>query len=155
MATVKAPEPKAVLVISSSSDSGKDQETQELIERVVVENEIPLKESHKNKEGDIVLVCESKTARDELRDLVRVADSDIELNLPNSKQISVTFVGLPKIYEHDEIMKMLSTQNEFIKLFKIQNDITQHMKIHIVKPCRNKPLVYQVFPQLVLFSEKV
>ena len=145
LATVKAPEPKAVLVISGSSDAGKDQETHELVERVVVENEIPLKESHKNKEGDIVLVCESKTARDELRDLVRIADSELEINSPNSKQIPITLVGLPKNYEHEEIMKMLSTQNEFIKMFKIQNDITQHMKIHIVKPCRNKPSVYQVF----------
>ena len=145
LATVKAPEPKAVLVISGSSDSGKDQETQELLERVVVENEIPLKESHKNKEGDIVLVCESKTVRDELRDLVRTADSELEINSPNSKQIPITLVGLPRNYDHDEIMKMLSTQNQFIKMFTIQNDITEHMKIHVVKPCRNKPSVYQVF----------
>ena len=145
LATVKAPEPKAVLVISGSSDPEKYQETQELIERVVVENEISLKESHKNKEGDLVLVCESKTARDELKNLVRTADVELEINSPNSKQISITLVGLTKSYEHEEIMKMLSTQNEFIKMFKIQNDITQHMKIHVVKPCRNNPSVYQVF----------
>ena len=145
LATVKAPEPKAVLVISGSSDPEKYQETQELIERVVVENEIPLKESRKNKEGDLVLVCESKTARDELKELVRTADVDLEINSPNSKQISITLVGLPKSYEHEEIMRMLSMQNEFIKMFNIQNDITQHMKIHVVKPCRNNPSVYQVF----------
>ena len=145
LATVKAPEPKAVLVIGSSSDPGKDQQTHNLIERVVVENEIPLKESHKNKEGDLVLVCESKTARDELKDLVQTSDVELEVNSPNSRQIPITLVGLSKNYEHDEIMKMLATQNEFIKMFQIQNDITDHIKIHVVKPCRNKPSVHQVF----------
>jgi hypothetical protein len=145
LATVKAPEPKSVLVISSSSDPGKDQETQELVERVVVENEIPLKESHKNKEGDLVLVCDSKIVRDELKNLVQTADTELEINSPNSKQIPITLVGLTKSYEHEEIIKMLSTQNQFIKMFNIQNDISQHLKIHVVKPCRNKPSVFQVF----------
>ena len=145
LVSVKAPEPKAVLVISSSSDSEKDQEAQELIERVVVENEISLKESHKSKDGDLVLVCESKTARDELKDLVQTADVELKINSPNGKQIPITLVGLPKNYDHDEILKMLSTQNEFIKMFKIQNDINEHFKIHVVKPCRNKPSVHQVF----------
>ena len=145
LATVKAPEPKAVLVISGSSDPSKDKETQELIEKVVVENEIPLKESHKNKEGNLVLVCESKIVRDELKDLVQTADIQLEMSSPNSKQIPITFVGLSKSYEHEEVIKMLSSQNEFIKMFKIQNDITQHLKIHVVKPCRNKPSVFQVF----------
>ena len=30
-------------------------------------------------------------------------------------------------------------------MFKIQNDITQELNIHVTRPCRNKPLVYQVF----------
>jgi hypothetical protein len=132
-------------VISGSADPDKDQETQELIEKVVVENEIPLKESHKNKEGDLVLVCESKIVRDELKNLVQTANVQLEINSPNSKQIPITFVGLSKHYEHEEVEKMLSTQNEFIKMFKIQNDISQHLKIHVVKPCRNNPSVYQVF----------
>ena len=145
LATVKAPEPKAVLVISGSAEPGKNQETRELVEKVVVQNEISLKDSHKNKEGDLVLVCESKIARDELKDLVQTANIQLEINSPNSKQIPITLVGLSKNYEHEEVMKMLSAQNEFIKMFKIQNDISQHLKIHVVKPCRNNPAVYQVF----------
>ena len=145
LAAVKAPEPKAVLVINSTSDPDKDLETKEMIERVVVENEIPLKESHKNKEGGLVLVCESETSRDELRELVRVANVDLEVTSPKSKQIAITLVGLTKSYQPDEIMKMLATQNEFIKIFKIQNEIAEHFKIHVVKPCRNNPSVFQVF----------
>ena len=112
---------------------------------VVVENKIPLKESHKNKEGNLVLVCESKDARDELKDLVQTADVQLEINTPNSKQIPITLVGLSRNYEHEDITKLLATQNEFIKTFKIQNDLDQHLKIHVVKPCRNKPSVFQVF----------
>ena len=145
LATVKAPEPKAVLVISSKSDPNNDQKTHDLIERVVVENEIALKKSHKNKDGDLVLVCDSKSSRDELRDLVRTADGDLQVNTPDRKQIPITVVGLSKKYENDEVLKMLGIQNEFIKTFKIQNDITEHFKIHVVKPCRNNPSVFQVY----------
>ena len=40
---------------------------------------------------------------------------------------------------------MLIAQNEFIKIFSIQNDISDHLKIHIIKPLRNKPTTFQVF----------
>ena len=86
----------------------------------MVENEIPLKESHKNKESGLVLVCESKTSRDELRELVRVANVDLEVNSPNSKQIPITLVGLAKSYEPDEIMKMLATQMNLSKYSKFR-----------------------------------
>ena len=42
-------------------------------------------------------------------------------------------------------MRMLAAQNEFIKIFQIQNEMAEHFKIHVVKPCRNNPSVYQVF----------
>ena len=114
-------------MISGSSDPGKDQETQELIERVVVENEIPLKESHKNKEGNLVLVCVSKDTRDELKDLVQTADVQLEINTPNSKQIPIILVGLSRHYEHEDITKLLATQKVYIKTFKTQNDLNQHL----------------------------
>ena len=46
---------------------------------------IPLSESYENKAGDLVLVCESKVARNELKNLVQTADQDILMNSPNTK----------------------------------------------------------------------
>ena len=53
LATVKAPEPKSVLVISKDNDSQKHIENQSVIEKIVMDNEIPLTKTHRS---DTVLV---------------------------------------------------------------------------------------------------
>ena len=50
LAEVKAPSPKAVLVINNTSDPHTNEEAQETIEKVIVDNAVPLKNSHKNRE---------------------------------------------------------------------------------------------------------
>ena len=140
---VKAPEPKAALVISST-DPAKNALAQDIVEKVVVENSISLAESRKNNNGDLVLVCQSTEARDELRSLVQTANKDIPMNSPKAKHLSITLVGLGKAYAIEEIIKMLSL-NEFIKSFCIQNNLEDHIKIHAVKPLRNKPTLFQAF----------
>ena len=145
LAKVKAPEPKAVLVISNPTDPKEKEETQEIVEKVVVDNAIALAESHTNKEGNLVLVCQSQQARDDLRDLVRATGEEIIMDTPKTRQKSITLVGLQRAYNNEEVIKMLITQNEFIKTFTIQNDISDHLKIHIIKPLRNKPTTFQVF----------
>ena len=145
LATVKAPEPKAVLVINKEIDQVKDIENQEIVEKVVIESGICLKQSIKDKDGNIVLVCESKEARDELKNLVQTADENIRMISPKEKLVPITLVGLPRQLDAEEVVKMLCTQNEFIKTFTIKNDITEHIKLHAIQPLRNKPTVFQVF----------
>ena len=99
LANVKAPEPKAVLIINKEEDSQKNTEAQNIVEKVVLENEIPLEKSHLNKSGDMVLVCKSTEIRDELKQLVETAKKDISMNSPKTKQVPVTIVGFPKSYE--------------------------------------------------------
>ena len=140
---VKAPEPKAALVISST-DPVKNALAQDIVEKVVVENSMSLLESRKNNNGDLVLVCQSTEARDELRSLVQTANKDIPMNSPKAKHVSITLVGLGKAYTIEEIIKMLSL-NEFIKSFCIKNKLEDHIKIHAVKPLRNKPSLFQAF----------
>ena len=142
LATVRAPEPKARLIISKGRDS---EVTHKVIERVLVENEIPLAESHQNKEGDLVLTCETETARNELQDFLRIASHDIAMSAPKAKQQSITIVGLPNEYSKEEALRCIITQNEFIKQFSVLNKIEDHINIHVIKPLRNKPTVFQVF----------
>ena len=80
--TVKAPEPKAVLVISNTQDSQKNTENHNTIEKALIDNEIALSKSYKNKTGDLVLVCESEEARDRLKNLVENNNGDIEMSTP-------------------------------------------------------------------------
>ena len=40
---------------------------------------------------------------------------------------------------------MLVLQNQFIKKFSAANKIEDHITIHVIKPLRNKPTVFQIF----------
>ena len=144
LATVKAPEPKAVLVINKEANMQKNLETRNVIEKIVMDNDIPLAETHQTQHGNMVLVCESKEARDELKDLVQTANHEISMTSPSTKEIPITIVGLPKECGNEEVIKMIVLQNQFIKKFATVNNIEEHIKIHVIKPLRNKPTVFQV-----------
>ena len=142
--TVKAPEPKAVLVISNTQNSQKNTENHNTIEKALIDNEIALSKSYKNKTGDLVLVCESEEARDRLKNLVENNNGDIEMSTPKSRQKNITIVGLSKSYKENEVVELL-LKNDFIKNFALANKIDEHLKIRAVKPLRNKPEVFQAF----------
>ena len=87
--SVKAPEPKAVLLINKDADLNKNKANQNVIEQIVMDNEIPLTDSHKNESGDIVSICENREARDNLKTLVENTDVGITMS-PKAK---LTIVG--------------------------------------------------------------
>ena len=142
--SVKAPEPKAVLVINATPDSQKNTENRNAIEKVVMDNGISLTETYENRSGNLVLVCESQEARDRLKNVVENGNQGIEMSSPKTKQKPITIVGLPKSYKEEEIVDLL-LKNDFISNFAVANKIEDHLKIHVVKPLRNNPKVFQVF----------
>ena len=144
LATVKAPPTKAVLVISNTPDLQLNTENQNIVEKTVIDNQISLSETYKNKSGDLVLVCDSTEARDELKNLVHSAKEDILMNTPKVKLSYITIVGLSRDYSADEVNNLI-LQNDFIKKFSTVNKLEDHFKIHSVKPLNNIPSKYQVF----------
>ena len=124
--TVKAPEPKAVLVISKTLDQEKNIENREAVEKVVMDSAISLSESYENRSGDLVLVCESQDARDKLKVLVESNNQEIEMTTPKVKSKPITIVGLPKAYKENEVVDLL-LKNDFIKNFAVANKIEDHL----------------------------
>ena len=145
LAKVKAPEPKAVLVINKCENSQENSENLEIVEKAVMENEIQLSETYENNAGDLVLVCSNQESRDKLKNVVHEANQGITMNSPKAKLKPVTIVGLPKAYKEDEVVDMLLLQNDFIKNFANANKIEDHIKVHVVKPLRNNQNVHQIF----------
>ena len=145
LATVKAPPSTAVLVVPKIPDQEKHSANKTIIERTVVDNQIPLKETFTNKEGDLVLVCESAEKRDELKTLVQTAKQDIKMNTPKPKQHSITIVGMASEYNTDEIKKLIVQQNVLIKRFTEANNLDDHFQVHSVKPLKNNAQKFQVF----------
>ena len=145
LATVKAPPSTAVLVLPKIPDQKTHSANKTVVERTVIDNEIPLKETFTNKEGDLVLVCESTEKRDELKMLVQTAKQDIKMNTPKPKQHSVTIVGMAREYNTDEIKKLIVQQNVLIKRFTEANKLDEHFQVHSVKPLKNNAQKFQVF----------
>ena len=145
LATIKAPPQNSVLVIKNGSDAEQNDENQNKVEQTMMSNNIPITQSYKNKAGDLVMVCETKDQRDELKNLVSSTNEEIVMNAPAEKRPSITIVGLPKEYTKGEIIQMLVLQNGFIKGFANSNDINQHIEIFAVRPLKNNANCYQVF----------
>ena len=143
--SIKAPQPKAALVISKDADLNKNKANHNVIEQIVMDNEIPLTNSHKNESGDIVLICENREARDTLKTLVQNTDSGITMTSPKAKLVPISIVGLPRNCSKEDAVKMFVMQNQFIKKFSAVNKIEEHINIHLIKPLNNKPDMFQIF----------
>ena len=139
-----APPSKALLVIPKNPDVQAHNENRDIIEKTIVDNQIPLKETFTDKSGALVLVCESTKKRDELKNLVQTAKVDIPMNSPKVKRNPITIVGLGREYTSDETNKLI-LQNELIRKFAVANNMGDHFKIHSIKPLKNNPEKFQVF----------
>ena len=145
LSTVKAPPSAAALVVPKIPDTRVQSANQTIIERTVVDNQIPLKETYTNKSGDLVIVCESTEQRDELKNLVQTAKQDITMTSPKVKHQSITIVGMAREYNTEEIKKLILQQNTLIKRFAEANNFDEHFKVHSVKPLKNNAEKFQVF----------
>ena len=145
LATVKAPPVPSVLVLGKTKDSDKDKKYIELVEKVIMDNNITLQDTYRTKDGELVLVCDSKESRDNLSNIVKNSDGNIPTKTPNSKSPAITIVGVPKEYNHSEITEMFVKQNEFVKRFAMANIIDDHFKVLAVRTTKKNPDIFQVF----------
>ena len=86
-------------MIKNSEDTLLNDSNQRKVERAIMDNNIHVSQSYKNKSGDLVIECDSEDTRDELKNIVASADQEIEMNAPSEKKLSITIVGLPKEYK--------------------------------------------------------
>ncbi len=145
LAAVKAPPSKSVLVVKNTNDTEKDNTNYSKVESVIMDNNLAVSQSYKNRSGDLVVICDTESSRNQLKDLVSSTNDDIIMNAPSEKRSSITIVGLPKEYNKDELINMLVMQNGYIKQFSNSNDINEHIQIFSVRPLKNNPQKFQVF----------
>ena len=115
------------------------------VEKAIIDNIIPVTKTFKNNSGDLVLVCENKDSRDKLKNIIASADENIKMKALSQKRPSITIVGLRECHKKEDIVKQLVSQNQFVKLFSMANNINEHIEIFDVKPTRSNQAVYQVF----------
>jgi hypothetical protein len=144
LASIKAPPEKSVLVLKNTQNVTTNESNQTRIEKAIMDNNIPVSQSYKNKSGDTVIVCESKDTRDELKNLVSDTD-EIVLDTPQERRPSITIVGLPRECTKEEVIQMLEMQNGYIKQFTALNDLKDHIQFFSIRPLKNNADRFQVF----------
>lgn len=143
---VKAPAVPSVLVVGKTNEEGKDKQNMEVVEKVIMDNSnIGLQKSYKNKNGELVILCDSKESRDNLSTIVGSIDARIPTKSPNGKRPTIAIVGLHKEYTKEEINAMIVKQNDFVRKFATTNNIDDHFKVLVVRPTKKNPNVFQAF----------
>ena len=148
LASVKAKPAESVLVINKATDSSVDKINTDLVENMVIENRIPVTKSFKNRNGNLVVVCDSVESRDALKNQVSASNDNIEMKTPKENRPVVSIVGLTKKYEKHEVTDLLVKQNYFLGQFAEQNNVDEHIDVFMVKPLRGKRDVYQAFARV-------
>ena len=85
MASVKS---ASALVINKTVDDETTKTNVNLVENLVVANRIPIKKSFEDNDGNLVVVCNSTEARDELKNQVAASNEDIRMKDTQRKKWS-------------------------------------------------------------------
>ena len=115
------------------------------VEKAIMDNNIPVTNTFKNKTGDLIVVCDTSDSRDELQRIIRSNTENATMKPVTLKKPSITIVGLNKQYSKEEVLKLLVTQNQHIRQFSTVNNLVEHIEIHDIKATRANPEVFQVF----------
>ena len=145
LATVKAPPAPSIFVLGKAEDPNTNKSHIDIVEKAIMDNNISLQNTYKNRNGEVVIVCESEESRDLLQNIVSNADRNIPTKTPKGKNPSISIVGAPKEYSADEIIEMLVKQNDFVRNFALANNIDDHFKVFSVRPTKKNPNVFQIF----------
>ena len=92
LASVKAKPAESVLVLNKAADSTCDKNNFDLVENTVVESQIPVTKSYKDKSGNHVVICDSVQSRDALKEQVSALNNNIEMKTPKEKRPIIPLV---------------------------------------------------------------
>lgn len=140
---------ESTLVIKNNT-GGIDERIENGIEKIVVDNNIKFDRSFKNKDGDMVFVCDDSTSCNLLKNAIASTNNELELVTKTDKATSITIVGLRQEYDKNELLQMLVFQNGLIKGFVESNkiNIDDHIEITAIRPLKNNDQVFQAFARV-------
>ena len=146
---------KSILVIENV-DAEQKKAALNMVEKVVVDCNIGVKNSYDNKKGNTVVVCHSDEQRNLLEAKIQEALPDIGVkSLNNFLNNTIAVVGFNPTYDDSNILDVILKQNDFVMNFiklKGNGKEENHIKLLNVNPLNNKPhlsqAVFKVSPAL-------
>ena len=115
------------------------------MEKAILDNRIACKDSYRNKNNNLMIVCETKESRDALNEILTNSNQNISTSTPERNQTKISIVGLHREYTKEEILDMVVRQNDFVRKFAMVNNMEDHFRVLTVRPTKNAVDVFQVF----------
>ena len=110
---ITSPDPpvssNSVLVIDHLDDEEVNRENRRIVENVVLDNNICLKDSFENKKGDLIIICESPEKRGNLKSKIEAANAGINLKIPSPRNV-ISIAGFDHEYPQEEILQQMINQ---------------------------------------------
>ena len=101
--SIKPPISKPLLIVKDCENEEQNKSSRVGVEKAIMDNNIPVSKSFRNKSGDLVVVLESQDKLNELKELDSSANSDIIID--TNTKINISILGLQEEYK---IKKKLS-----------------------------------------------
>ena len=152
---VRAPPQNNKLVIKADANKNRNQNNRDSVEKSIMENKILVQKTYENKNGDLVLVCNSDINCNKLKEIVSTKNKDIVMTTPTATRASITIVGLQEEFTKKQVKEKIMMQNSLIYEFSEVNDIDNHFEIHAVRPLKNNPDKYQAFATVSMMLREV
>ena len=133
----------AVLILPAvTNDEGKKLQSK-VINKVAIEKKVAIDKSFNKKNGETVIVCNSRETRDLLKGHIEEALPDIEIKSTNNCKYTIAVVGFADGECSDGIIQTLIDQNYALKCFFADENIEDHMQYLDTKPLRNNSELFQ------------
>ena len=139
-------ESQSILVIDKIDDEACKSDALDVLERIVVEKNIGVKNSYENRKGNTVFVCNSEEQRKMLESEIKQNLPDVSVNAVNSLSKTIAVVGFSSKYNASNIVPTILKQNNFVDDFiklKSNGNIANHMQLVNVTPLKNNGTLHQ------------
>ena len=139
----KVYEDSSALILPAIADKEEEKLQMKTLNKLAVQHKISIAKSFKKKNGETVIVCDSRQTRNSLKTHVEGAVPGIAAKASDNCKFSVAVVGFDDDSWGASIVDTLVEQNYFLKAFFATENVEDHIKYVDTKPLRNNDELFQ------------
>ena len=119
----------SALILPATKDESSAKQQVKMINKVAIERKVSIAKSFKKKNGDTVIVCNTRESRDSLKNHIENAVPDIEVVSSNGNfKYTIAVVGFDDDNLGNNIVNTLVDQSYFLNAFFANERIDDHIK---------------------------
>ena len=140
---LKNDDDSSALILPVVADKEEEKLQMKVINKLAIQHKVSISKSFKKKNGETVIVCDSRQTRNSLKTHVEGAVPGIATKSSDNCKFTVAVVGFDDDSSSSGIVRTLVDQNYFLKAFFATESVEDHIKYVDTKPLRNNADLFQ------------